>query len=72
MDFVVDLDRSIAGESPGLSRNLLEGKMQYPSFDSFDEVPVHELSKERLEGLFKEVYFVLEKNRPKILPENRK
>ena len=46
--------------------------MQCSSFDSFDKVPVHELSKVRREGLIKETYSVLGKNRPYMSPENRK
>ena len=69
---VVHVCPSIAGEYPDLSRNLMKGKMQYPSFDSFDKVSVPEISKERREGLLKGVYSVLGKNRPNMSPENRK
>ena len=55
-----------------LGRNLLKGKMHYPSFGSFDKVPMHELSKARWEGFLKEVYSVLGTNRPNMSPENRK
>lgn len=60
---VVDVYHNPGGSTPDQSVSLLKAGKEYPSFESFDRIPVKQLTQVRRDSLKTDVLSVLERNR---------
>ena len=60
---IVDVYRDPKGSFPDVSKDLLKSGLQYPCFNTFENVLPRKLTRVRRESLYKDNYYVLKRNR---------